>query len=69
MDPAGWYIKGMPNYVRLDPSDAQFVDAVHTDGDNAYISIPFKCFKLSNSFDQIWDNSVIISLYIKVLVF
>ena len=65
MDPAGWYIKGMPNYVRLDPSDAQFVDAVHTDGDNAYISMLFKFQIHLIKFGIIR----LLFLYIKVLVF
>lgn len=33
LDPAGWYFRRMPTFARLDPSDAQFVDAVHTDGE------------------------------------
>lgn len=31
LDPAGLHFAGMPSYVRLDPSDAQFVDVIHTD--------------------------------------
>jgi pancreatic triacylglycerol lipase len=32
LDPAGPYFRGMPPFACLDPSDALFVDAVHTDG-------------------------------------
>lgn len=32
MDAAGPYFEGTPNRVRLDPGDAYFVDAIHTDG-------------------------------------
>ncbi|XP_055954374.1 inactive pancreatic lipase-related protein 1 [Patella vulgata] len=32
IDPAGPYFEGTPPIVRLDPSDAEFVDCIHTDG-------------------------------------
>ena len=32
LDPAGPYFERMPTFVRLDPTDALFVDAIHTDG-------------------------------------
>ncbi|KAG8228722.1 hypothetical protein J437_LFUL009404 [Ladona fulva] len=32
LDPAEPYFQGMPPFVRLDPTDADFVDVIHTDG-------------------------------------
>jgi hypothetical protein len=32
LDPAGPFFRLVPTYARLDPSDAQFVDVIHTDG-------------------------------------
>ena len=31
LDPAEPYFQYMPEHVRLDPSDAKFVDVIHTD--------------------------------------
>ena len=36
LDAAGPLFEDYPESIRLDPSDAQFVDAIHTDGDEFY---------------------------------
>jgi pancreatic triacylglycerol lipase len=37
LDPAEPYFQGMPYYVRLDPTDAKFVDVIHTDGKSIFL--------------------------------
>ncbi|XP_069354959.1 pancreatic triacylglycerol lipase-like isoform X4 [Maniola hyperantus] len=37
LDPAEPYFQGMPTHVRLDPSDAQLVDVIHTDGKSIFL--------------------------------
>ncbi|XP_063229934.1 pancreatic triacylglycerol lipase-like [Bacillus rossius redtenbacheri] len=37
LDPAEPYFQGMPSIVRLDPSDASFVDVIHTDGKSIFL--------------------------------
>lgn len=37
LDPAEPYFQGMPNHVRLDPSDADLVDVIHTDGKSIFL--------------------------------
>lgn len=34
LDPAGPYFENTDKVVRLDPTDAMFVDAIHTDGES-----------------------------------
>lgn len=37
LDPAEPYFQGMGPSVRLDPSDAKFVDVIHTDGRSFFL--------------------------------
>ena len=39
LDPAGPMFQDMPTFVRLDPSDAQFVDVIHTDANNELLNV------------------------------
>ncbi|XP_077499203.1 pancreatic triacylglycerol lipase-like [Amblyomma americanum] len=36
LDPADPYFQHMPNFARLDPTDARFVDVLHTDGGTVF---------------------------------
>lgn len=36
LDPAEPYFQGMPSHLRLDYTDAQLVDVIHTDGKNIF---------------------------------
>jgi len=69
LDPAEPYFQGMPTSVRLDTSDAQFVDVIHTDGTSifllgkAYFDITCQCTSLkvlfldSNLLDVNWPDT------------
>jgi len=37
LDPAEPYFQGTPPIVRLDPTDAKFVDVIHTDGASIFL--------------------------------
>ncbi|KAL7025063.1 hypothetical protein ACKWTF_013317 [Chironomus riparius] len=37
LDPAEPFFQGMPEFVRLDPSDAKFVDVIHTDARSLFL--------------------------------
>ncbi len=52
LDPAGPFFRLVPTYARLDPSDAQFVDVIHTDGGilGDLFSGSFTCNLKSNYF-------------------
>lgn len=39
LDAAGPLFENYPEAIRIDPSDALFVDAVHTDGDDFYMVV------------------------------
>ena len=63
MDPAGLAFSGRPPEVRLDPTDANFVDVIHTDGhsirtlgetqhlcrSNLFTLVSSPCYDLSNT--------------------
>ena len=38
LDPAEPLFQNMPTFVRLDPSDAKFVDVIHTDANNELLN-------------------------------
>jgi Lipase. len=37
LDPAEPYFQGMPPFARLDPTDADLVDVIHTDGSSIFL--------------------------------
>lgn len=44
LDPAGPMFEGMGTRVRLDPSDAKFVDTIHTDAKNLFHLSKMICY-------------------------
>ncbi|XP_071953372.1 pancreatic triacylglycerol lipase-like [Antedon mediterranea] len=68
MDPAGPYFEGMDIIVRLDPSDATFVDIIHTDTDpiytfgyGIYVPVGHMDFYPNGGFEQVGCDQGIIS--------
>jgi len=45
LDPAEPYFQGMPSHSRLDPTDAQLVDVIHTDGSSIFLLGKFGTLK------------------------
>ena len=62
MDPAGPYFENVDPMVRLDPTDAVFVDAIHSDSDpivNLGKLLQFPCWNLMTIFARgsLYDTS------------
>lgn len=53
LDPAEPYFQGMPNHLRLDPTDARLVDVIHTDGKSIFFLGKHYCF---SNIILIWLN-------------
>ncbi|KAM8924745.1 pancreatic lipase-related protein 2-like [Pelodytes ibericus] len=51
LDPAEPYFQGTPAEVRLDPSDAAFVDAIHTDSSPLILNLGYGMSQLVGHFD------------------
>ena len=64
LDPAGPYFDGMSSIVRLDPTDALFVDIIHTDAQNLNPFLPGAGIESSCGHVDFWVNS----LFYKVLI-
>ena len=55
LDPAGPYFEGTPEEVRLDSTDAAFVDVIHTDAEKL-IDLGFGTNQISGHID-FWPNN------------
>lgn len=73
LDPAGICFEGFPDMVRLDPSDAQFVDVIHSNAGkfpsigntlNYCLHLPQLCYKwnrflfLQKKRKHYWDGTI-----------
>jgi len=59
LDPAEPYFQGMPSHSRLDPSDAQLVDVIHTDGSSIFLLGKYRCtleYSLQTLFARVFLN-------------
>lgn len=48
LDPAEPYFQGMPPHARLDPTDAELVDVIHTDGSSIFLLGKHKTYTTYN---------------------
>jgi pimeloyl-ACP methyl ester carboxylesterase len=56
LDPAEPYFQGMPSHLRLDYTDAQLVDVIHTDGKSIFFLGNSSVFSFGSAHSICYDN-------------